>query len=109
MPSSYDVPELKCCPFCGSDCRSYLGSYAISYVVCLGCGMQGRTMNSREEAIAAWNTRADEALKQRVRELEKALEEVTEILDRVVIGGSKYGWYDAVKRARAALKEASSE
>jgi len=63
--------NFKPCPFCGS---SYLGiqptedlgvsssgthSWQLARVYCQNCSAGGAQVDTEEEAIAAWNTRAD--------------------------------------------------
>jgi Lar family restriction alleviation protein len=56
-----DAPEP--CPFCRGKATIYWGSDewtdADCYqVICDSCDVKGKEYKSREEAIAAWNTRA---------------------------------------------------
>ena len=54
------MDELKACPFCGGEAKIYLGcNYRVAYVVCLNCRIEGRPMNSADDAITAWNKRAE--------------------------------------------------
>lgn len=56
------MPEIKPCPFCGSenwamfDCNS--GRYCV--LVCEDCAAQGPYGSTEEEAKEAWNRRADD-------------------------------------------------
>ena len=52
--------ELKPCPFCGG--KAYIGENTVFngmfYACCCDCSASaGDEFNSKEEAIAAWNTR----------------------------------------------------
>ena len=50
---------LKACPFCGGhDFDISVPFYA--FVRCLGCGSEGPPLDTKAEAITAWNTRAGE-------------------------------------------------
>lgn len=57
--------QLRACPFCGNfgQPRTTRTDYTHHHVVCKisagGCGAKGATRETRELAIAAWNTRAD--------------------------------------------------
>ena len=50
--------ELKPCPFCGSDeldiWQNDAGNY---FVVCIGCGANGRDERKEEKAVEVWNRR----------------------------------------------------
>ena len=48
--------ELKPCPFCGEDMPPHDDT---SWVRCFGCGVETGWQPTPEEAIAAWNRRAD--------------------------------------------------
>ncbi len=50
-------PELKSCPFCGSQEVALVGSF----VRCGSCGAAGPYGASHEEAVQRWNDRPDEA------------------------------------------------
>ena len=59
------MSELKNCPCCGhgSDCNNrglvdHEGN-ALWWVECLGCGLSTHGHKTRQEAVAAWNRRAD--------------------------------------------------
>jgi len=59
-----DQPDLLPCPFCGGDCSCNPFGGSISepftfFVICHKCGAQTRRYGTAEQAIAAWNTRAD--------------------------------------------------
>jgi len=51
--------ELKPCPFCGSTNLGFLSLFAWE-VQCNLCLAEGPKADTREEAIAAWNRRANE-------------------------------------------------
>jgi Lar family restriction alleviation protein len=52
------MSELKPCPFCGGTPRSFWGS-DVNYVQCLACSADGPVADTEDEAIAAWNRRAE--------------------------------------------------
>ena len=59
------TPELKPCPFCGGEARVERDSFSGSYVgclndECLGFLGLGWIYETEEEAIDAWNRRANE-------------------------------------------------
>ena len=54
--------ELKPCPFCGGEAETEhcgVGMFSHWVVYCVNCNATIEDINSREEAIAAWNTRAE--------------------------------------------------
>ena len=51
--------ELKSCPFCGDDWLTLLPDVADWYVYCPNCGACGGSREMKQEAIEAWNRRAD--------------------------------------------------
>lgn len=61
-----DRATLSCCPFCGEPASTELSDdpdrwlrSSLFWVECSddGCGAEGPTKSSAEEAIEAWNTR----------------------------------------------------
>jgi Lar family restriction alleviation protein len=51
--------ELLPCPFCGGDAQTDFIEHIFSYLIeCYVCDAQGPICETKEEAIAAWNTRA---------------------------------------------------
>lgn len=58
------MSELKSCPFCGGEARvvkdgRWTDQSVIYAVVCGECHAMSRWCESEEEAIEAWNTRAE--------------------------------------------------
>lgn len=59
------IRELKKCPCCGSNntavVESPVGNYANMFykIVCTDCGCQTKGFREREDAVNAWNRRAD--------------------------------------------------
>lgn len=51
--------ELRECPFCGEDHAKIESHPQRFWAECHSCGTQGSTKLTKQEAIAAWNTRAD--------------------------------------------------
>jgi len=50
--------ELRPCPFCGSN---FVNMNRVGWwVVCENCGAEGPAKETREEALATWNRRANE-------------------------------------------------
>lgn len=52
-----ETPELKPCPFCGS--VEMLSMREALFITCDGCIVHGPSGETREDAIARWNTRAE--------------------------------------------------
>lgn len=50
--------ELKPCPFCGSS-ASLWNDIRTHFISCGGCSARGGSYGTTEEAIDAWNRRAD--------------------------------------------------
>ena len=57
--------KLKPCPFCGGDAKVLPGSGIFNdqmlwVAICVECKAKSRDFWTQDEAIAAWNRRADE-------------------------------------------------
>ena len=59
------MSDLKPCPFCGDTYISIHSTKGGNYIVgcntlkCIGLYCEGKLFNSKEEAIEAWNRRAE--------------------------------------------------
>lgn len=58
-----DKPNLKPCPFCGSENATQYGATAF-YVHCNNCGCATALFPHKEDAIAAWNRRPEDDAEQ---------------------------------------------
>ena len=56
------MTELKLCPFCGGNARTYRPWWKSPSVECDKCGACVGDCETEAEAIEAWNTRSDAAL-----------------------------------------------
>lgn len=57
---SKDYPNLRNCPFCGSENIDITDHYqTVVFVQCDDCGATFPHFDSKQEAIEAWNRRAD--------------------------------------------------
>lgn len=55
------MTELKPCPFCGGEAEILVSDIADRAVIyCRGCDAQIQIKPNKQEAIEAWNKRADE-------------------------------------------------
>ena len=74
------APELLPCPFCGGEAE-YISYPNIHLVHCFSCGLEmDAQIETKAEAITAWNTRTDTAKDKRIAELEAEIK----ILNRVI-------------------------
>ena len=51
--------EIKSCPFCGRELLSIEGWKGCVWVECINCHTEGPDEETKEEAIEAWNRRAE--------------------------------------------------
>ncbi len=52
------MDRLKRCPFCGGEAE--IVGYTIFWVTCKECTAETKDFDTKEEAIEAWNRRAEE-------------------------------------------------
>lgn len=52
------MKKLKKCPFCGGEAE--IAGDKIFWVICKECTAETKCFDTREEAIEAWNRRAEE-------------------------------------------------
>ena len=53
------LPELKSCPFCGGKANAFICG-SIFGVECESCGTSSDGFDTKQEAVEAWNRRADD-------------------------------------------------
>jgi len=53
-------PELKPCPFCGSDRALFIEKYDAHCVECLRCSATGSLCTEKQEAVNTWNRTGQE-------------------------------------------------
>lgn len=51
--------KLKPCPFCGGEAR--FANTDENWIACVDCGAETTFFDTKEEAIEAWNRRANDA------------------------------------------------
>lgn len=99
--------DLKTCPFCGGSNihEIYNAIKYIKYFLCVDCNATGPTSGkpNTQEAIAAWNTRAEN---KRIEELEDALTSIIGQTDDCEADETYYSgvWREVNFTARQALK-----
>jgi Lar family restriction alleviation protein len=77
--TTHEAPDLLPCPFCGGEAKFYhrpddSGWSNTDWVSCAGdCGASTCMHETKEEAIAAWNTRSDDLIKERSDEVQAAV------------------------------------
>ena len=100
--------ELKACPFCGSAACLFQdsGNYPIRsrrqpdyFVECSECSNRTSLADTKNEAIAAWNTRATPTAPIGKEPSEEEIERVSEALHEVLFGELGPNRYDAAARS----------
>jgi Lar family restriction alleviation protein len=77
--TTHEAPDLLPCPFCGGEAKFYhrpddSGWSNTDWVSCAGdCGASTCMHETKQEAIAAWNTRSDDLIKERSDEVQAAV------------------------------------
>lgn len=116
-----DAPKLKPCPFCGSgpaitvqnalfsgvELLDYRGMW---FANCGTCGTEGAKTALKDDAVKAWNTRADLTPAQimadpRVNALVEALREANTLLGSIPALKNNQRVSDAIHASRAALSD----
>lgn len=54
------MTELKPCPFCGGEAELIDKYEGVFWIICKGCLCESGFVKTKEEAINAWNRRADD-------------------------------------------------
>lgn len=62
--------EVKYCPFCGGNDISIRNPESRKYYMQCACGARGRQEENEDDAIDAWNERADTSKLKKLKELE---------------------------------------
>ena len=79
--------DLLPCPFCGGEPKFIQGIIGDHYVECQSCRASSHP-HRKKEFDEIWNTRADSALKERLAEAERLIEEFTEVAIDNIRGAS---------------------
>ncbi len=106
------MSELDKCPHCGSEGEVASWDYKRQWqVTCISCGAQSGIFNSREQAIAYWNRRADPIRDELVSALGVMLDQCdyTNKACGVMEHVGAVLSLDAIKKARAALAKHEKE
>jgi len=84
MKPAEKMPEIKRCPFCGSDDTEVRGLRAM-YIRCNFCGAEGPPEDTDREAIEAWNMRVENGFIQAWHQVADSVHQIAR----------RKGWWDA--------------